>query len=239
MKKLTVLLGVLMIAMLALSACTPKPDAPAAVPLVSQPATIIAEGRLMPVNMLDHSFGLMGYIAEVLVAEGETVTTGQVLARMVVPPAAETALARAEQDVLLAEQALEMLNAEAELRLATSRLAVVDAQEALDSAQEDYDLDATDANQVRLAAAAAQSQAVQDALAELETGKGIDPDQLAAAEARLAVANAVLQDAQDELASYELKARMDGTIIGITIQPGQWATTGQTALTIADFSTCG
>jgi len=237
MKKFTALFGLLTILMLVLTACSPKTTEPTDMPTVVQPAAIIAEGRLMPVNMLDHSFGLMGYVSEVLVAEGDAVSIGQVLARMVVPPAAETALARAEQELLAAQQALDALSAEAELNLTSGRLAVVNAQEALDEAQQDYDLDATEANQVRLDAAAAQLKAAEDALAELEAGNGIDPDKLAAAEARQATANAALADAQDEIASYELKARVDGTIVGINVQPGQWATTGQTALTIADYST--
>jgi multidrug efflux pump subunit AcrA (membrane-fusion protein) len=127
MKKLSLSITVLAAAVLVLTACSPKTAQPAAAVAESQPDVLTAEGRLQPVNSMDQSFSTPGQVAEVLVKDGDTVKAGQVLARLSVAPEAQTVLARARQELLAAQQALDGLKTSADLHLAQGRLAVVES----------------------------------------------------------------------------------------------------------------
>ena len=219
-----------------MTACSPTTEQPAAEAAVVESTGLIAEGSLYPANSLEQSFSIAGQVSEVLVEDGEVVEAGQVLARLTVTVDAQTAMARAEQEVLSAQQALDSLNAAADVTLAQGKLAVFTAQEALDAAQENYDADETDENQLRLDEAAAILKQSEDVLKKLEVGAGIGPDQLAAAEARLASAEAALASAQALVDAHELKSSLTGTVTNIALQAGQKVAAGQAVFTIADFS---
>ena len=219
-----------------LAACSPSPaQTPVETP-VAPVENLIAEGRLQPANALDQSFSIPGQVAEVLVKDGDMVKTGQALARLVEDPNAQTALARARQEMLAAQQALDNLKSAAALNLAQGKLAVLTAQDALDKAQTRYDADETAENQALLDEAAAQLKQAEDAQRKLQSGAGVDPDQLAAAQARLASAEASLKGAQAMMDAYELKSTLDGTITNIAVQTGQKINAGQPVFTVADFS---
>lgn len=237
MKRNSVMLVILLLVMLLVSACSPATEQPAAVVAASQPAVLIAQGRLLPVKEMDQSFSINGQVAEILVHDGDTVSAGQVLARLQSSPEAQLALALAQQEALLAQQALDGLKSSAGASLAQGRLAVVDAQEQLDAAQELYAEEPTSANRVRVDAAEAFLEQAEDAQAKLETGQGVDPDQLAAAEARLASANAGVSSAQARITGLELIASMDGAVVDLSLQVGQRVSAGQPVVSLADFST--
>ena len=236
MKKLFLPVLLLSAALLVMTACSPKTEAPAADAAVVEATGVIAEGSLFPSNSLDQSFSISGQVSEMLVEDGEVVEAGQVLARLAVTADAQTALVRARQEVLSAQQALDSLNAAAEVTLAQGKLAVFTAQEVLDAAQENFDADETDENQLRLDEAAAILKQSEDVLQQLEEGAGIDPDQRAAAEARLASAEAALASAQALVDAHELKSSLAGTITNVALQPGQKVAAGQAVFTIADFT---
>lgn len=236
MKK-TVLLGVLFtIATLFLAACSPAVTEATVEPVNTAPAVRIAEGRLLPANWLDQSFALPGQVAEVLVKDGEAVTAGQTLARLADSPEARLALARAQQEVLAARQALDALQTAGELNLAQAELARIAAQEALDDARADFDVNDSDKNKAALDQAAAALKLAEDKITKLQAGNGVDPDAQAAAEARLAAANAALISAQAAVDALELKASMDGVVVEPVVQAGQRVNAGQPVLTVADFS---
>jgi multidrug resistance efflux pump len=236
MKKLSLPLILFTTALLGLTACSPKAAQPTAEPAATQADTLIAEGRLLPANSLDLSFSVPGQVAEVLVKDGDSVTVGQVLARLASAPEAQTALARARQEELAAQQALDALKNSAGVNLTQGRLAVIAAQKALDTAQSRYDADKSDENQAKLDAANAQLKLAEETQAKLEVGGGIDPDLLAAGEARLESAKASVGGAQAALDALELKAVMAGTLVDMTLQAGQRVTAGQPVMTVADFS---
>ena len=236
MKKLFLPVLLLSAAMLVMTACSPKTEQPAVDNAVVETLGLIAEGSLSPANSLDQSFSIAGQVSEVLVEDGDVVEVGQVLARLAVAPDAQTALARARQEALSAQQALDSLNAAADVTLAQGKLAVFAAREALDAAQENYDADETDENQLRLDEAGAILKQSEDVLERLEAGKGVDPDQLAAAEARFAAAEASLAGAQALVDAHELKSSLAGTITNIALQAGQKIAAGQAVFTIADFT---
>ncbi len=237
MKKLFIPVIVLTVLALVLTACTPKPVEETPLPMNSLPDVLIAEGRLLPLNTLDQSFALPGQVAEVLVSDGETVTFGQPLARLAESPDLQAALARALQEELAARQALDVLQEAADLNLAQAKLDVLAAQEALEQAQEDLDLDETDENLLNLEKATAVFQRAEAALADLETGNGMDPDVQASAEARLASAEAAVASAQSALDALELQSTLAGTVVDLSLQAGEKVSAGQPVLTVADFST--
>lgn len=236
MKKLFLPVLLLSATLLVMTACGPKTEQPAAEAAVVESTGLIAEGSLFPANSLDQSFSIAGQVSEVLVEDGEVVEAGQVLARLAVAPDAQTTLARARQEVLSAQQALDSLNAAAVVTLAQGKLAVFTARDALDAAQEDYDADKTDENLLRLDETAAILKQSEDVLKKLEEGAGIDPAQLAAAEARLASSEAALASAQELVDAHELRSSLAGTITNIALQAGQKIATGQAVFTIADFT---
>jgi len=222
--------------LLILTACGPK-NAPVTPTVESNtPDTLIAEGRLLPVNTLDQSFTIAGTISEVLVEDGASVEQDQVLARISVSPEAKVALARAQQEVLAAEQSIESLKKNASKELLLAETAVIEWQEKVDDAQTLFDQDETDKNKIALDLALENLNLAEDKLSQLKSENGLDPDQLALAEARLESANASLISAQSQINAFELKASMAGTIVDLALQPGQKVVPGATLITIADLS---
>ncbi len=223
--------------LLILSACSANP-APTEVAASANAGqnVLIAEGRLLPDNSMEQSFSISGQVSEVLVEDGEDVIAGQVLARLNDSPEARLALARAQQELLSAQQALDALNAAASVNLTQSKLAVIAAQELLENAQEAHEDDPTDETQANLDAAEALLQQAEDDQSKIESGAGVNPDQLSAAEARLLSAEAAVASAQATIDALELKASMDGTLVDVTLQVGQRVTAGQPVLTVADFT---
>jgi multidrug resistance efflux pump len=236
MKKLSLVLMILILASVILTACSSSTPEPVVVETSARSGTIIAEGRLVPLHSMDQSFSIPGQVAEVLVQDGEVVQSGQVLARLESSPEAQVALARAQQEVLAAQQALDGLQSAAQVSLTQARLDVITAQEQVDAAQDQYDADASDENKARLDAAEAVLEQAGLTLEKLEDGDGIDPDQLAAAEARKAAADAALVSAQSAVDAQDLIATIDGTVVDLALQVGQRVAAGLPVLTLADYS---
>ncbi|MDP2776984.1 MAG: efflux RND transporter periplasmic adaptor subunit [Anaerolineales bacterium] len=86
-----------------LSACGNAPQATPAPAEVGTPDTVIAEGRLEPVRATNLAFQARGVVEQVLVKAGDTVSEGEVLARLANAGAAEAQLviARNAYDLLL------------------------------------------------------------------------------------------------------------------------------------------
>lgn len=97
------LLPVLALLAISLSACAQSNATAAATTPV--PATLIAEGSLLPVQALDQSFTISGQVDEVLVKDGQSVKQGDLLVTLNNTAAAELALAQAQQEELAAQQA--------------------------------------------------------------------------------------------------------------------------------------
>lgn len=236
MKKFSLPVIFLVVASLLLAACASETEEPATGSVPPESSSFIAEARLLPVNTMDQSFGIPGQVAEVLVADGENVTTGQVLARLASSPDLDLALARAEQEALAAQIALDELQASAQVNLTQAELAVLAAQDQVDAAQEALDTENTAQNRANLDAAEALLQQAETAQAELEANDGIDPDLLAAAQARQVTAEAALASAQAAIQALDLKATIAGTVVDLAIQPGQRVSAGQPLITLADYS---
>jgi multidrug resistance efflux pump len=186
-------------AALALSACK---SSAAATPDASTlpPAGIIAQGHIEPQFSQDVSFTAPGQVVEVLVAEGDAVTAGQVLARLSGGELRAVELARAEQELLAAQKAMDDLQANPDLIKTQSAAAVAAAEKALDDAKTQInDLKNPDPLLVaqleaHIALLDQQLSKANDDLKTLEDQTS--PDALKLAQAKSAVAD--LEKAQDD-----------------------------------------
>jgi multidrug resistance efflux pump len=123
-------------ASLLLTACasaTAQAEAATAIPTVIADPMVIAEGRVEPVRYAKIGFMAGGVVSEVLVAEGDTVKEGQLIAQLSNSEAKQAELARAEEDFLTAEQALDGAQAEALKEIASAYEELRLAQIALDN----------------------------------------------------------------------------------------------------------
>lgn len=234
-KHISTLLLVTLIGILLAGCTTEQTETPVSESNLQAPG-LIAEGRLVPVNFIDHIFTVSGQVENVPVQDGEAVTKGQVLAAVAVSPEALAARARAEQEVVLARQAMDELTRNADVLRAASRLRANTLTEAVEDAQARYDDDSSEKNQIMLDSALAELEIAQDDLSRLEDGNGVDPDQLEAAQARLDSAQASLENAQAWINAFQLTAAMDGTVIDLGLQAGEVVAAGTPVITIADFS---
>jgi multidrug efflux pump subunit AcrA (membrane-fusion protein) len=134
-----------------LAACAGQATPTPVVPVVVDDFAVVADGRLEPAQSLTLVFAAGGQVGEVLVAEGDSVAAGDVLARLDNTEAlaaqiasadaqrASAALqaANAELERLSAEQALADLSATAGIVTAQAAFAVAQAQDALLKADKD------------------------------------------------------------------------------------------------------
>jgi len=123
---------------LAVTACggggAPTPEQ-ADVAVVVDTLSVIAEGRLVPVESVQLSFRNGGEIAEVLVAEGDTVEAGQLLARLGNGQQMEAAVASALLELVSAQQALEAIYEQADPMTAQAQLDLANARDEVRKAE--------------------------------------------------------------------------------------------------------
>ncbi|GAB4534058.1 MAG: hypothetical protein Fur0018_23790 [Anaerolineales bacterium] len=132
----------LLIFTLILSACGSK-SSPAASPEAPTPAPaaqVIAEGHLAPAQDVFLTFGARGPVTEILVAEGDTVSKGQVLARLGDSEQAQSALQAALAEQTAAQQAYDAFLRNADQSKAQAWQAYQLAQTARAQAQAAWDV---------------------------------------------------------------------------------------------------
>ena len=114
---LAVLLGLSMAILL--SACgalgAAEPTAESSIPLVQTDNAIISEGNLVPRDFAYLAFPTGGHVADLLVSVGDTVTEGQVLARLGDREQAEANLTAAQLELESAQQDVDALNETADI----------------------------------------------------------------------------------------------------------------------------
>jgi len=124
---------------LILSACGGQDEMPTSQPALLPVEAVIAEGHLVPNDDLTLSFTVRGKVAEILVAEGETVREGDVLIRLADREQAEAALAAAQLELITAQQAYDDLFRTEGLGRADSWQACMDAQIARGKAEKKWE----------------------------------------------------------------------------------------------------
>lgn len=236
MKKLSILLGLFIITTLAISGCSPKVEEPVETETIAMQNYLITEGKLLPANYLDQSFSVPGQVIEVLVNEGDAVELGQVIAKLDVPYEPMVAFSQNQLEVQNAQIALDNLNMNADLNLAQAKLDVFNAQTALEEAQEDFDAEDNEENQLKLTVAEETLKLAEEKLTNLEKGNGIDPDQLTAAETRVTTAMTAILAAQVLIDNHQLKSNATGNVANINLKVGERVAVGVPVITFADFA---
>ncbi len=139
MNKRSQLISLLLLAALLMTACggaAATATTEATLPAVVDDVAVSAEGRLVPIQSVSLSFGAGGEVAEVLVAEGDLVKSGEVIARLrddslqaaIAQAEAGLAVAQANQAKYLEQLPRQIAAAEAEVRSAQAQLAAASAK---------------------------------------------------------------------------------------------------------------
>jgi HlyD family secretion protein len=261
-------LFVLMILSLLFTACSSAGKAPTAgtpevIPTVMTDNTIIAEGRLEPVQYAEIAFNVGGVVSEVLVEEGRAVKKGEPLIRL--GNESDTHYAAAQLELVSAQQALDNLLSSSGTGLAQAVIDLKDAQEAYDKA-DDY---------LRYLRNSAKVPQTETRLFLIRTWKGYEysartknfkgpapQDWIIEAGNDLALKKAELEEAQriydhvkgghdtDQLALLEARlnaakagvaafaviAPFDGSVAELNATAGGSINAGEIAVTVADFS---
>jgi len=101
------------------------------IPIVVDDFSVIADGRLNPIESVQLSFNTGGEILAVLVEEGESVVEGQPLVRLANREQFEAAVAAAGLELVSAQQALDTLYQNADTMAAQAQQDVANAREEL------------------------------------------------------------------------------------------------------------
>ena len=229
-----ILISLFLITAAALSACASGESAAEAAQ-TAEPDVLIAEGMLVPVKALDVSFSVSGQVHTVEVKDGQSVQTDQVLARLNDVPEADAALAKARQDLLDAQVALDDYKASGALNLAQGQLEVILSNSKYKNARDNYLDGRSTERKARMDEAEANLKLAEDAYAQLEDNGGLNPNQLNALEARLATAEASVKSAQAAVDALTLRAGMNGTVVDVNLIPGQQVSSGESVMALADF----
>lgn len=115
---------------------------------------VVAEGEVVPGQYVILTFPYGGIIEQVLVREGDLVSTGELLARLKGRENLESGVAAAGLGLLMAQQAMDDLYENAPLRKAQAELALAQAQKACHDAQkrrDELDYPVGDGNRIDLA----------------------------------------------------------------------------------------
>jgi multidrug resistance efflux pump len=207
---------------------TPAPSATTAAVQAGDQITV--DGRVVPIRSADLLFAATGVVSEVLVAQGEEIEAGAVLARLN-DAQQQAAAEQAEANVARAQAALDQLQArpypeEIAAAEAARAEALANRTAVEDRGGLDEELDAANA-------AVTQAQAQLTALRDAPR-----PEEVAAAQAEVRAAQAALNGARAALETTELRAPFAGTIAAVNLQEGEVFTPSPEtpAVRLADWS---
>ena len=135
--------GIILAGMLLTTACSSVGETPNPTEAVSTQASfnpvVSATGVVMPESYATLSFPMSGVVDKILVSEDDMVEKGQLLAQMSGSEQFQAALTAAQLQLISAQQSLDKLNEDPELRTALAAAAVVQAKSAIDDAQKRLD----------------------------------------------------------------------------------------------------
>ncbi len=233
MKKFIAIFAVLALSTVLITACGGSAETEA---VALEPDYLIAEGSLLPVSALDHSFAIGGQIAEINVASGDSVYKDQIMASIQDSAELNAILAGAEKEALAAQQALDDYTAAADENLAQAQIEAILARKRRTTALNNYNASKSTESQARLDEATGEMDRLQALFERIEANDGLDPDQMNTLEAQVASANANVASAQEAVDTLQLRASMDGTVVDVAIIPGQTVAPDEVVMAVADFS---
>lgn len=263
MKRLTFFLSLFALVLFT-SACGSTTAAAEETPLPVPEAdtAIIAEGRLEPIHYAEPAFSASGVVEEVLVEEGDRVAEGDLIAHLENTDLLAAEVDRLESQVLseleaayrnlrVAQEDLDNYSIPSDFDGMTSDEAAAAMKVKVDKARADYEPYFGYDNPRGYVKTLKES--LEDAWADYN--RALDwmsrEAALQAAEVRLAQAESdyanlqsgefsavqsELSSAQLALENAELRAPIDGTVASLSAKEGESVSSGQSVVTIADFS---
>jgi HlyD family secretion protein len=132
--------------MIGLTACTPKVTPTPQPSSESSPASIVAEGHIVPGDNLYLAFQTRGKVDKILINKGDSVGKGDTLVSLADREGAQAALATASLELVSAQQDFDSLNRTADLAKAEAQKAFIDAQTIRAKAAKDWEKFDLDAN---------------------------------------------------------------------------------------------
>ncbi len=252
---------------LALTACgagKANPATPAATqaPILAD-STIVAEGRVEPVNYADVAYNSSGVISDVLVKEGDQVKKGDVLVRLgnesdKAYTAAQLELVTAQQayDDLLnssgteaAQAVIDLKDAQEEYKKADDYLTFLQTSKKVPQTQTKYFLNETWKGwEYTYKSKSFKGKAPEDWVIEAKNDLALKKAKLDDAQRtydrlkdgvdteQLALLEAKLNSAKAGVASLLVLAPFDGTVADLSAKAGESVSQGSIAATVSDFS---
>ena len=263
----TRLFSLFVLASVLFAACNPSAAQPAEatpIPVVVADDTLIAEGRVEPVQYAEIAFNTSGVVSEVLVEEGQPVKKGEELVHL--GGESDTAYTAAQLELVGAQQAYDELLNSAGSDLAQAVIDLKEAQEAYDKANE-YLIYLQNSKKVpqtetrtflirtfkgyeyRFKTRSFKGPAPQDWIIEAENDLALKRAELDEAQRlydrmkdgidtnRLALLEARLDAAKAGVAAFAVVAPFDGVVAKLNAKLGGSINAGEIAVTVADFST--
>jgi multidrug resistance efflux pump len=236
---------------------------PEAIPTVLADSTIIAEGRLEPVQYAEIAFTASGVISEVLVNEGQAVSKGEALIQL--GDESDTNYAAAQLELANAQQALNDLQRTSGEDLAQTVIDLKDAKEEYEKAVNylDYLQNAKKVPQTETRSFLIQTWRGYEYRTKTKHFKGPAPeDWIIEAENDLALKKAKMDELQNQydrlkdgvdteqlailearlnaakagVAAFSVIAPFDGVVADLNAKAGSSIDAGEIAVTVADFS---
>jgi multidrug resistance efflux pump len=258
------LLAIIILA-LTVAACSTAPATPQAtqIPTVIADNTIIAEGRVEPIQYAEIAFNASGAISEVLVKEGQVVKKGEPLIRL--GGESDTNFAAAQVELVSAQKAWDdLLNsrdadfAQAVIELKEARKASERAYQYLVYLQNDKKIPQTQARRVlintpygyqyEIKTKSFKGPAPQDWIVVAENDLALKKAELEKAQRaydrlkdgpdadQLPILEARLNAAKAGVAAFSVIAPFDGVVAKLNAKTGGSINAGEIAVTIADIS---
>ncbi len=255
----------LIILALTMAACGTAPATPQAtqIPIVIADDTIIAEGRVEPIQYAEIAFNASGSISEVLVKEGQTVKEGDPLIRL--GDESDTNYAAAQLELVTAQQAWDDLVNSRGADFAQAVIELKDAKEASDKAyqylvylQNDQRIPQTESRRVltntpfgynyEIKTKSFTGPAPEDWLVEAENDLALKKAELEKAQlvydrlkdgpdaSQLPLLEARLNAAKAGVAAFSVIAPFDGVVTDLNAKTGSSINAGEIAVTIANIS---
>jgi multidrug resistance efflux pump len=264
MKRLRLL--TMIILALTVAACGTAPTATTEatpIPTVIADDTIIAEGRVEPIQYAEIAFNASGAVSEVLVTEGQIVKKGEPLIRL--GDESDTNYAAAQLELVTAQQAWDDLVNSRGADFAQAVIELKDAKEASDRAyqylvylQNDQRIPQTESRRVltntpfgynyEIKTKSFTGPAPEDWLVEAENDLALKKAKLEKAQlaydrlkdgpdaSQLPLLEARLNAAKAGVAAFSVIAPFDGVVTDLNAKTGSSINAGEIAVTIADTS---
>ncbi len=251
---------------LTMAACGAAPTATTEatpIPLVIADDTIIAEGRVEPIQYAEIAFNASGAVSEVLVKEGQAVKKGEPLIRL--GDESDTNYAAAQLELVTAQQAWDDLVNSRGADFAQAVIELKDAKEASDKAyqylvylQNDKRIPQTESRRVltntpfgynyEIKTKSFTGPAPEDWLVEAENDLALKKAELEKAQlaydrlkdgpdaSQLPLLEARLNAAKAGVAAFSVIAPFDGVVTELNAKTGSSINAGEIAVTIANIS---